>query len=232
MRTPYPFARHCLCLAPTALLLVCIRLFIGTEDAVFAYFSALRPAFPELTHIIGIFTHGVLFVFYPLYGLFLVRGLWSRKVDDILFFVCWLAAQLLVAALLCRVIKIAVGRPRPMTGGGFVPFSFGWGYQSFPSGHTGEITGACVPFLWRYETVAPFFSALCLGVIVAAVAFSRIYLGMHHPSDIWGGLAVGSLSGYVSWMFYGLARKHWRRFASRKAALWMETGVKQGVGHE
>ena len=223
MRMPYPFLGHCICLMPTMIFLGCVRVVIGPEDAVFAYFTSIRQANPSLTLAVAAFTHGVLFVFYPVYAFFLAWGLRGKRPADVLFALCYVAAQILIAALLCRLIKIAVGRPRPMTGGPFVPFSFGWGYQSFPSGHTAEALGSSLPFIWRYAGASPLLMPLLFGILLAAVAFTRVYLGMHHPTDIWGGLVFGSLSGYASWTFYGFMLTRWQRFLPDRLRARMET---------
>lgn len=221
MRTPYPFASHCFCLAPTVVLLCFVHACIGSEHDVFVYFSNIRAVYPALTKLVELVSNGSLFLFYPVYAFFLFRGIRTKKADDVLFALCYIAAQLLVAALLCRVVKIAVGRPRPMTGGAFVPFSFGWGYQSFPSGHTGEALGSCLPFVWRFATIAPQILPLSFGVVLAVVAYTRLHLGMHHPTDIWGGLVFGSLSGYVSWTFFNALRSQWRRFLPSRLQNWL-----------
>ena len=221
MRTPYPFSGHCLSLVPVVFLLCCIRAFIGTEQEVFAYFTGLRAAYPWLTALVAALSHGILFLFYPVYAFFLYRGLRGKKKEDVFFVFSFFVAQVLVAALLCRVIKISVGRPRPMTGGPFVPFSFGWGYQSFPSGHVGEAVGSSLPLLWRFGCRGKYLLQLGLGFVVAIVAFTRLYLGMHHPTDIWGGLVLGSISGYVSWKLYGWLEQHWRRFLPKLLRDWL-----------
>lgn len=221
MRTPYPFLGHCICLAPVTVFLCCVHIFLGTEHDVFVYFSEARAARPWLTLPIEMVSHGILFLFYPLYAFFLYKGLRGKKMDEILFVLCYVAAQVLIAALLCRVIKIAVGRPRPMTGGPLVPGSFGWGYQSFPSGHAGEILGSSLPLIWRFGRSGKYLLPLGLGFIVAIVAFTRLYLGMHHPTDIWGGLVLGSVSGYVSWMLYGWLEQRWRRFTPERLKSWL-----------
>lgn len=218
MRTSYPFAATLLCLMPAALMLCAVRILIGPEDAVFACFTRIRAAYPHCTAIMQVLTQGMLVLFYPVYAFFLIRGLRGRRREDVLFVLCYVAAQVLVTALFGRVVKIAVGRPRPMTGGPLAPFSFGWGYQSFPSGHTAEAVGSSLPLVWRYGLGTPFLLPLGLGLVVALVGFSRLYLGMHHPSDIWGGLVFGSLSGYVSWMLFGALHTRWNRFCSG----WME----------
>ena len=221
MRTPYPVLGHCLSLVPAIILLVGIRVFIGPEDAVYQYFTGVRAANPSWTMTMEVFSNGSLVLFYPLYAIFLVRGLRRRRFDDVLFVLCYVTAQVLIAALLCRVVKIAVGRPRPMTGGPFVPFSFGWGYQSFPSGHTGEIMGSVVPLIWRFGGPSSVVMPLAFGLLIAAVAFSRLYLSMHHPTDILGGLVFGSLSGYASWVLFHALRPRMKN--------WLERNV-QGVG--
>lgn len=210
MRTPYPFALHGLCLAPTIILLCGIYSFVGSEDAVYAYFTAVRNANPAWTRPVAIFSDWALYCFYPVYAFFLLRGLKDRKLEDVAFAVSYLLAQLLIATLLCRIVKIAVGRPRPMTGGPFHPFSLGWGYQAFPSGHTTEIVGSVTPFLWRYGGGKALIPPLGSGLLIAVVAFTRLYLSMHHPTDIWGGLVFGSLSGYVSWVLCNAFLTRWR----------------------
>ena len=227
MRTPYPFAMHGLCLLPVIVMLCCVRLFIGPEDAVYAWFTAFRNAHPGWTGPMILFSDGSLKLFYPVYLLFFLRGLRGRKPEDIAFVLAYVAAQVLVAALLCRVVKIAVGRPRPMTGGPFVPFSLGWGYQSFPSGHAGEITGSALPFVWRYGRLSPVILPLGFGFLVAAVAFSRLYLSMHHPTDIWGGLVFGSLSGYVSWALANALLTRWKARLPKRLRAWLDAPAKQ-----
>gem|GEM_PF-1554543 len=225
MRSPYPFVLHGLCLLPVILMLCGMQAFIGPEAAVFAYFAEVRNACPNWTKSVELFSDNVLFIFYPVYLFFLLRGMRNKKSEDIFFSLAYVAAQVCIAALLCRLVKIAVGRPRPMTGGPFVPFSFGWGYQSFPSGHTGEVVGSVMPFIWRYGRAFPLALSLGFGILVAAVAFSRLYLGMHHPTDIWGGLVFGSLSGYASWALCNALLTRWRHRLPRRIRAWLDTAA-------
>ncbi len=212
MRESYPFRQHCLCLIPLALLLCFIWARIGSEEAVFLFFSDCRLKQPGLTLWMTLFTHLANPLFYLAYAALFVRALQLRGRDpersakQLIFVLAFTLAQILVAALLCRIVKIAVGRPRPMTGGPITPFSTGWGYQSFPSGHTTEAVGAAQPLAGRYGKI---LLPLALGVYTAAVGFSRLYLGMHHPTDILGGMALGSLSGYLSWSFARMAQDRW-----------------------
>ena len=70
---------------------------------------------------------------------------------------------------------------------------------SFPSGHTSSATavyGSLANYLRnRYVTI------VCVAII-AVVAFSRIFLGVHFPSDVLAGLIVGFVSVFlVSFLF-------------------------------
>lgn len=67
---------------------------------------------------------------------------------------------------------------------------------SFPSGHTyAGIASALV--LWRYHWKAG-LPAMLLAVLIA---FSRVYLQVHYPSDVLGGIALGVLSAvFAIWL--------------------------------
>ena len=99
----------------------------------------------------------------------------------------WIGAQLLDV-----VLKYLYQRDRPSL---FPAFAKAGGY-SFPSGHTvtalvtyGLIAGVLWHSLsgkWRWVPVA------IAALIVAAVATSRVYLGVHYPSDVAGAVLIGS----------------------------------------
>ncbi|HIS80171.1 MAG TPA: phosphatase PAP2 family protein [Candidatus Scatomonas merdavium] len=69
---------------------------------------------------------------------------------------------------------------------------------SFPSGHTGA-SFAAVTALWL-GGVRRWYFALIPAVLIS---FSRLYLYVHFPSDILGGILVGVCSGAAA---YGLTR--------------------------
>jgi undecaprenyl-diphosphatase len=71
---------------------------------------------------------------------------------------------------------------------------------SFPSGHT------AVSFAVATSLYLCGYNRLCIlaFVIAAMIAFSRMYLYVHYPTDIIGGVVVGIVSGYLG---YVLANK-------------------------
>jgi membrane-associated phospholipid phosphatase len=74
--------------------------------------------------------------------------------------------------------------------------------SSFPSGHTAAATclyGAIAVLVVAYGARRGWrILAIAIAVLVpVAVALSRIYRGMHYPTDVLGGLILG-----VSWLFF------------------------------
>jgi len=124
--------------------------------------------------------------------------LWRRKG----FLLVTLLAGAGGGKLLELALKATIQRRRPseaaelLSGGTF----------SFPSGHAMHATVcyALVAFVlatalrWPVRVRARWYSAV--GFVALAVAFSRLYLGMHFPSDVIGGLVAG-----VAWVVLCMA---------------------------
>jgi undecaprenyl-diphosphatase len=91
-----------------------------------------------------------------------------------------------------RVVKPAVGRVRPCTADpAHVPHPVGCGTgQSFPSTHASDSAAAAMVFAWA----APRLSALGIGIALL-VGISRVYLGVHWPTDVIAGWALGAVVG-------------------------------------
>ena len=59
---------------------------------------------------------------------------------------------------------------------------------SFPSGHTQNFATTSTFFAIKFKKT---WLTILAGVLIALVAFSRLYLGVHYPSDVIVGVALG-----------------------------------------
>jgi undecaprenyl-diphosphatase len=120
--------------------------------------------------------------------------------------IAWVAVGV-ATLVLPDLVKIAVGRPRPALWPSLVPVSG----LSFPSGHA--VAGASLyPLLgWTLVRAWPAVGRLAyaLGLIPAAfIGVGRLYLGVHWPTDVLAGWALGAaLSGGATlWLTRGSPR--------------------------
>lgn len=116
-------------------------------------------------------------------------GLWMVRVHAWRALRYWIAA-IAGAAVLNTAIKIALHRPRPTD-----LYHHGWDAFSFPSGHSTSnivLYGFLTLLLIRQSRPLPALAiASGSAVLVAAIGFSRLYLGAHWLSDVVGGAAFG-----------------------------------------
>lgn len=64
---------------------------------------------------------------------------------------------------------------------------------SFPSGHTCASFAAAFAL---YKTLPKRWGVPCL-VLAALISLSRLYVGVHYPSDVLGGALIGILAGWA-----------------------------------
>lgn len=108
-----------------------------------------------------------------------------------------MAAALIIDLLLCNVLlKNLVARTRP--------YDVNTGIQllvaklrdySFPSGHTAAsfASAAALYFVGEKKLWKPALMLACL------IAVSRLYLYVHYPTDVLGGVVIGIIAGYLGY---------------------------------
>ncbi|MEU0087403.1 phosphatase PAP2 family protein [Streptomyces sp. NPDC006274] len=188
-------AHSCAVLAGlTALLLVPVTLawppLMAFDRAVVKELHASAVTEPTFTHVNRVLTD---WVWDPwtmrLLSAAAAGWLWLRR-ERLL--AMWVAVVTAAGAGLQQAVKALVGRERPR-----------WpdpvdaaDYAAFPSGHAMSAVVTCGLLLWllRRRGVTGRAWAWCValaGVCVAGVGFTRIYLGVHWPSDVVGGWLLG-----------------------------------------
>jgi undecaprenyl-diphosphatase len=123
-------------------------------------------------------------------------------------------------------LKAVFGRPRPDVIEAITNVST----TSFPSGHAMSATLAYGAVAWLVSRLEPTPAlrratwSIAVFMIIA-IGFSRLYLGVHYPSDVLGGFAAG-----VAWLaFVGASLEAVRYFAPRRPRT---AGEERGLGRD
>lgn len=135
--------------------------------------------------------------------------LWYRHRTALL--IAWVVANLGGKGLV-EILKSQVHRTRPIYGAEFLE---GHSY-SFPSAHAMSATisylmlAFVVVHLYGLTGARRVLVYVVALVIIGAVGFSRIYLGVHYPSDVLGGFVAGGACVTASLTAYAVAHRRQR----------------------
>ena len=85
---------------------------------------------------------------------------------------------------------------------------------SFPSAHTGSAFALAVVIFMVMERK---YGIIAI-VIASLMGFSRMYVGMHYPSDVLGGILIGTMTSVLAVKCFPDSSKLMRRFAPQAQA--------------
>ena len=172
---------------------------MNADDAILQALYAART--PELVQLFSLITHLggasiVIGVTLLVAALFFTRGMWGATMG--------LLVSVAGGSVAGYIIKEIAARARPPA-----PYQaiLETGY-SFPSNHSIAaiaLYGFLAYLIWKHLP-KPFniSSTVASCIIIIAIGFSRVYLGVHYPSDVLGGFLIG---GIFLWLGIALMRK-------------------------
>lgn len=147
--------------------------------------------FPLLNYIMIFITSlgngGLIWIVAALFLIFQNKNMLKREGFTIA------VALIIFSVLGLLILKPIIARPRPFIAQGVdilikEPMGF-----SFPSGHTGSsFAAASVIYFYNKK------KGLLALILATLIAFSRMYLFVHYPSDIVGGLILGIISSRIA----------------------------------
>ena len=126
------------------------------------------------------------------------------------------AGNLSLAGILIVSLKHLYQRPRPeilhlVEEKGF----------SFPSGHSLAVTlliGSLIIIVGQRvkDRTVKIILQILLGIYLVSVIISRVYLGVHYPSDVLASLCLGLGILFIEFPFYDKLRFQWRFTGKQK----------------
>jgi len=132
----------------------------------------------------------------------------------------WTAIATVLAVGINQLIIHAVKRQRPYWSMKHVEVLVAKGHDyTFPSDHA-MAAGAAAAGLWVVARYAPRVVrrvAQAGTVLAILIAFARVYVGAHYPSDVVVGLVLGAAITLLGWFVLGGVLSEFVRFLSRRA---------------
>jgi membrane-associated phospholipid phosphatase len=141
----------------------------------------------------------------------------AKKQNDEKWKAYEMAAVIGVNGLLTTALKVGIHKPRPfVTYPDLVTKYTKAGSYSLPSGHTAMAfsTAVSISLLYpKWYVIAPSL------LWASSVAYSRMYLGVHYPTDVLLGMGVGTASSFATHYLFKYLQKKYRKDQKETAFL-------------
>lgn len=100
--------------------------------------------------------------------------------------------SLSITFIFVQALKVIVKRPRPYVELDITPLVYESPYSSFPSGHVSSLASISVVLWYNFPKLRKL-----LIIVNLLMMWSRVYLKMHHVTDVVIGLIIGLCVGFV-----------------------------------
>jgi undecaprenyl-diphosphatase len=154
------------------------------------YFINHTIANPILDFLFPIITNGGYWL--PVYAVVIIYLLWKGGTKGRICALLLIVGVIISDQTSSHLLKNLFLRYRPFDYLPDVRKLVGAGGKSFPSSHS--VNNFCAAFILSFfykKRQIIFYS------IAGTIAFTRVYVGVHYPSDVLGGILIGLLLGYL-----------------------------------
>jgi undecaprenyl-diphosphatase len=148
------------------------------------------------------------FLFYAFYVAVAVLGWRLSERRFLQAGLIYLVAQLLIAFLLVKLLKMALGRPRPfldyLDPAPWQPWTWNSQFEAIPSGHSADAAVGLAVLLRFFADRRLRLAGLGLAILVG---LGRVIQGQHYFSDIIAGAVIGYLgTSLLAWWWIKRAK--------------------------
>lgn len=121
---------------------------------------------------------------------------WVKKTSFLKYRKYQVAFAFTINAIIINILKYTVNRPRPYEVDKYIEKLSSGGSPSFPSGHTGDVMIVAISMSLLFFKQK--WMLLIIWLWAIAVAYSRMVLGVHYPSDVLGSVVISTIVAMVT----------------------------------